>query len=127
MLIEAVVVLCLTNATDSAVFGQVRDGRFKITSARLSGASLTYREPVAQTPFPAVAAGEKGCVTIDALTLAQPRIVLWSGAPIAASDVVVDQEGDAVCLPATHPRVGQRLSFVYRKTLLGQLTCKETR
>jgi hypothetical protein len=127
MLVEAAIVLCLTNATDSAVFGQVRDGRFKTTSAKLSGASLTYREPVAQTPFPAVPAGEKGCVTIDALTLAQPRIVLWTGAPIAASDVVADHEGDAVCLPSAPPRVGQHLTFAYRKTLLGQLTCKETR
>jgi hypothetical protein len=127
MIVEAAVILCLTNATDTAVFGKVRDGRFKTTSAKFSGTSLTYREPLSEAPFPLVAAGEKGCLTIDPMTLIEPRIVLWSGNPIAETDIVADQEGDATCRSAAPPRAGQRLTFVYRKTLLGQLTCKETR
>jgi hypothetical protein len=128
MLLEAAVVLCLTNATDSAVFGLVRDGRFKTTSAKLSGTSLTYREPVAQTPFPAVAAGQTGCATIDALTLAKPR--WWCGRaslrPRRATSSSTSTATPSAARPRTHAS-GQRLTFVYRKSLFGQLTCKETR
>ncbi len=125
MLLEAAVILCLTNATDTAVFGKVRDGRFKTTSAKLSGTSLTYREPLAEAPFPPVAAGQTGCATIDALALARPHLVIWSRQPIV--DTPADFKGDAICRPAAPPRAGQRLTFVYRKSLLGQPTCKETR
>jgi hypothetical protein len=127
MLIEAVVVLCLTNATDTAVFGTVRDGRSRVTSAKLSGTSLTYREPLAQTPFPAVAAGQTGCVNLDAVALAKPMLVVWAGQPVAVGDVAADHKGDALCRPTAPPSAGQRLTFVYRKSLFGQLTCKETR
>ena len=127
MIVEAAIVLCLTNATDTAAFGQVRDGRFKTTSAKLSGNSLTYREPLAQAPFPLVAAGRTECASVDPLALAKPHLVVWSGQPIAASDVVADHKGDATCRPAAQPQAGQRLTFVYRKSLFGQLTCKETR
>jgi hypothetical protein len=127
MLLEAAVVLCLTNATDTAAFGSVRDGRFKTTSAKLSGASLTYREPLAQTPFPIVAAGQTGCADIDAVALAKPQMVVWSGQPAAAGDLPADHHGDALCRPIAPPVAGQRLTFVYRKSLFGRLTCKETR
>ncbi len=127
MLLEAAVVLCLTNATDSAAFGVVRDGRFKTTSAKLAGTSLTYREPLAQTPFPTVAAGQTDCVALDPVTLARPQLVVWTGRPLAATDVPVDHDGDATCRLAAAPRAGQRLTFVYRKSLLGLTTCKETR
>lgn len=125
MLIEAAVVLCLTNATDTAVFGQLRDGRFKTTSARLSGNSLTYREPAAQAPFPSVAAGQTGCATIDAQVLAKPLLALWSRQPIA--DAPAGTKADITCHPSAAPRAGQRLTFAYRKSLTGRLTCKETR
>ena len=127
MLLEAAVVLCLTNATDTAAHGLVHDGRFKTTSAKLSGTSLTYREPVAQIPFPVVAAGQTGCATIDALALAKPQMVIWSGQPAAAGDLPVDRHGDALCRVTAPPRPGQRLTFIYRKSLFGRLTCKETR
>jgi hypothetical protein len=127
MLLEAAVVLCLINATDTAAHGLVRDGRFKTTSARLSGTSLTYREPVAQTPFPTVAARQTGCAEIDAVTLAKPQMVIWSGQPAAAGDLPADHHGDALCRPTATPLPGQRLTFVYRKSLFGRLTCKETR
>lgn len=126
MLLEAAIVLCLTNATDTAAYGQVRDGRFKTTSAKLSGTSLTYREPLAQIPFPAVAAGQTGCVTIDPITLAKPQMVIWSG-QAAAGDLAAVHDGEALCRPTAPPHAGQRLTFVYRKSLFGRLTCKETR
>lgn len=125
MLIEAAVILCLTNATDAAVFGQVRDGRFKTTSAKLSGASLTYREPVAQAPFPSVAAGQTGCASVDVQALAKPLLALWSRRPV--SDAPLATKAEVTCRPSAAPKAGQRLTFVYRQTLLGQLTCKETR
>lgn len=125
MLIEAAVVLCLTNATDADVFGQVRDVRFKTTSAKLSGTHLTYREPLAQAPFPSVAAGQTGCAPIDTQTLAKPLLVLWSRQPVNATPV--GAKAEATCRPSAAPVAGQHLTFVYRKTLLGQLTCKETR
>lgn len=127
MLLEAAVVLCLTNATDMAAHGLVHDGRFKTTSAKLSGTSLTYREPVAQTPFPVVAAGQTGCTTLDAPTLAKLQMVIWSGQPAAAGDLPADRHGDALCRSTATPQPGQRLTFIYRKSLFGRLTCKETR
>lgn len=129
MLLEAAVTLCLTNATDAAVFGLVRDGRFKTTSAKLAGTSLTYREPLAETAFPSVAAGETGCATFDAVTLARPRLVLWTRArlPDPAGGPPPARKGDATCRPAADPQAGQRLTFVYRKTPLGQRKCKESR
>lgn len=91
MLVEAAVVLCLTNATNVAVSGLVRDGRFKTTSAKLEGNSLTYREPLAETPFPAVEAGQTGCANVDGVTLAKPQLVVrpgqsppWSPPPAAS-------------------------------------------
>jgi hypothetical protein len=125
MILEAALVLCLTNATDAAVFGQVRDGRFKTTSAKLSGTSLTYREPVAQAPFPSVAAGQTGCAPIDAQVMAQPLLALWSRQPI--SDAPAGTKADLTCRPSAAAQPGQRLTFVYRKSLTGRLTCKETR
>ena len=129
MIVEAAIVLCLTNATDTAVFGRVRDSRFKTTSAKLSGNSLTYREPLAEAPFPSVAAGQTDCATVDALTLAKPQLVLWSRQPVVdtTTGIPVEHEGDATCRPAAAPQAGQRLTFVYRKSLLGLSTCKETR
>jgi hypothetical protein len=127
MLLEAAVVLCLTNATDAVVSGIVRDGRSKLTSAKLEGTSLTYREPLTETPFPAVAAGQTGCLTVDALALAKPQLVVRSGQPAAVGDVVVDHKSDALCRPTAPPQPGQRLTFLYRKSLFGPLTCKETR
>ena len=91
MLVEAAVVLCLTNATNVAVSGLVRDGRFKTTSARLEGTSLTYREPLVETPFPAVGARQTGCASIEGLALATPQLVVrrasrrpWSRSPTAS-------------------------------------------
>jgi hypothetical protein len=125
MLLEAAAVLCLTNATDAAVFGQVRDSRFKTTSAKLSGTSLTYRQPVGQAAFPAVAAGQTGCAPVDVAALAKPHLMIWSHEP--APDAVAVLKADVVCRPTAPPSAGQRLTFVYRKSLLGQPSCKETR
>jgi len=127
MLVEAAVVLCLTNATNTAVSGLVRDGRSKVTSAKLEGTSLTYREPLNETPFPAVEARQTGCLTLDSLSLAKPQLVIWSGRPLTDGDTIADHEGNALCRPTAPPRAGQRLTFVYRKGLFGQLTCKEIR
>jgi hypothetical protein len=128
MLLEAAVVLCLTNATNLAVSGLVRDGRFKTTSAKLEGNSLTYREPLAETPFPAVEAGQTGCANVEGMTLAKPQLVVRPGqsaAVIAAADG--DRRGDTLCRATRPLKPGERLTFVYRKSLFGQLTCKETR
>jgi len=127
MLLEAAVVLCLTNATDTAAYGLVHDGRFKTTSAKLAGTSLTYREPVAQTPFPVVAAGQTGCTTLDAVTVVKPQMEIWSGQPAIAGDLPADRRGDALCRSTAPTHPGQRLTFIYRKSLFGRLTCKETR
>jgi hypothetical protein len=127
MLLEAAAVLCLTNATSAAVFGQVRDDRFKTTSAKLEGNSLTYRGPLAEEPFPPVAPRQTDCITIDTEVLAKPHLVVWSGQPIVAADIAADRKGGATCRPTTPPQAGQRLTFVYRKSLFGQLSCKETR
>lgn len=128
MLLEAAVVLCLTNATNLAVSGSVRDGRFKTTSAKLEGNSLTYREPLAETPFPSVEAGRTGCASVDGLALAKPQLVVHAGrspAVIAAADGA--RRGDTICRPTRPLKAGERLTFVYRKSLFGPLTCKETR
>jgi len=125
MLVEAAIALCLTNTTDAAVLGVVRDSRFKITSAKLSGASMTYREPLAETPLAAVAPGVTGCTSVDALTLRSASLVVWSArpAPVAPED----RKDDATCPLPVEPLAGQRLTFVYRKSLFGQAQCKETR
>ena len=128
MLVEAAVVLCLTNATNVAVSGLVRDGRFKTTSAKLEGTSLTYREPLVETPFPAVDARQTGCASVEGVALAKPQLVIRAGqspAVIAAADG--DRGGDTICRPTRPLKAGERLTFVYRKSLFGQLTCKETR
>jgi hypothetical protein len=128
MLIEAAAVLCLTNATNVAVSGLVRDGRFKTTSAKLEGTSLNYREPLAETPFPAVGARQTGCASVDGVALATPQLVVWSGqspAVVAAADG--ERRGDTICRPTQPLKAGQRLTFIYRKSFFGQPTCKETR
>ena len=128
MLLEAAVVLCLTNATDLAVSGLVRDGRSKVTSAKLEGNSLTYREPLTETPFPAVEARQTGCANVDGVTLAKPQLVVRAGqsaAVVAAAGG--EHRGDTLCRPTKPLKPGERLTFVYRKSLFGQLTCKETR
>ncbi|MFZ0266633.1 hypothetical protein [Caulobacter sp.] len=128
MLLEAAVVLCLTNATDMAVSGLVRDGRFKTTSAKLEGNSLTYREPLAETPFPAVEAGQTGCASVDGLALAKPQLVVRAGqSPAVIAAANGERRGDTICRPPRPLKAGERLTFVYRKSLFGQLTCKETR
>jgi hypothetical protein len=128
MLLEAAVVLCLTNATNVAVSGLVRDGRFKTTSARLEGTSLNYREPLAETPFPAVDAGQTGCASVDGLALAKPQLVVRPGrSPAVVAAAGGERRGDTICRPTQPLKPGQRLTFVYRKSLFGQLTCKETR
>ena len=128
MLLEAAVVLCLTNATDLAVSGLVRDGRSKLTSAKLEGTSLNYREPLAETPFPAVDAGKTGCANVDGVTLAKPQLVVRPGqsaAVIAAAGG--EHRGDTICRSTRPLKAGERLTFVYRKSFFGPLTCKETR
>ncbi len=127
MLIEAAVVLCLTNATQAAVSGLVRDERAKVTSAKLEGTSLTYRAPLAETAFPAVEAGATGCASVDGLTLAKPQLVVRSGQSPAAVVAAGGKHADTICRPTRPLASGQRLTFVYRKSLFGQLTCKETR
>jgi hypothetical protein len=128
MLVEAAVVLCLTNATNVAVSGLVRDGRFKTTSAKLEGNSLTYREPLAETPFPAVEAGQTGCANVDGVTLAKPQLVVRPGqSPAVVAAAGGEHRGDTLCRPTKPIKAGERLTFVYRKSLFGQLTCKETR
>jgi hypothetical protein len=125
MLVEAAVILCLSNTTDAAVLGLVRDGRFKTTSAKLSGASMTYREPLAEMPLPPVAPGATGCASVDAVTLGAASLVVWSARPTQAAPE--DRKDDATCPLPVEPVAGQRLTFVYRKSLLGQAQCKETR
>lgn len=125
MLVEAAVILCLTNTTDAAVLGLVRDGRFKTTSAKLSGASMTYREPLAEVSLPAVAPGVTGCASVDAVTLGAGSLVVWSARPTQAAPE--DRKDHATCPLPVEPVAGQRLTFVYRKSLLGQAQCKETR
>jgi hypothetical protein len=128
MLVEAAVVLCLTNATNVAVSGLVRDARFKTTSARLEGTSLNYREPLAETPFPAVDAGQTGCASVDGLALAKPQLVVRPGqSPAVVAAAGGERRGDTICRPTQPLKAGERLTFVYRKSLFGQLTCKETR
>jgi hypothetical protein len=128
MIVEAAVVLCLTNATNVAVSGLVRDSRFKTTSAKLEGTSLNYREPMAETTFPAVEAGQTGCASIDGLALAKPRLVVRSGqSPAVIAATGGERRGDTVCVPTQPLTAGDRLTFVYRKNVLGLLTCKETR
>jgi hypothetical protein len=123
MLLEAAVVLCLTNATDMAVSGSVRDGRSKLTSAKLEGTSLTYREPLAETPFPAVDAGRTGCADVDGLVLSRPQLVIRGGRSVGGGQ----HRGDTVCRPTRPLKAGERLTFIYRKSFLGPLTCKEIR
>jgi len=128
MLVEAAVVLCLTNATNLAVSGLVRDGRFKTTSARLEGTSLTYREPLVETPFPAVGARQTGCASIEGLALATPQLVVRPGqSPAVVAVADGERRGDTICRPTQPLQAGERLTFVYRKSLFGQLTCKEIR
>ena len=83
MFAGAALVLCLTNATDVVANGQLRDGRTKTTSAQLPGASLTYREPVAQHALPTVAPGRTECASFDPAPLTRPQLVVWSAAPVA--------------------------------------------
>ncbi|MEJ2816544.1 MULTISPECIES: hypothetical protein [unclassified Caulobacter] len=123
MLIEAAVVLCLTNATETAVSGLVRDGRSKLTSAKLEGTSLNYREPLAETPFPAVDAGQTGCADVDGMTLAKPQLVIRGGQSVGGGQ----HHGETICRPTRPLKPGERLTFIYRKSFLGPLTCKETR
>jgi hypothetical protein len=123
MLLEAAVVLCLTNATDMAVSGLVRDGRSKLTSAKLEGTSLNYREPLAETPFPAVDAGQTGCANVDGMVLAKPQLVVRGGRSVGGGE----HHGDTVCRPTRPLKAGERLTFVYRKSFFGPLTCKEIR
>lgn len=123
MIVEAAVILCLTNATDMAVSGRVRDGRSKVTSAKLEGTSLTYREPLAETPFPAVNAGQTGCANVDGVALAKPQLVVRGGRSVGGGE----HRGDTICRPTQPLQAGQRLTFVYRKSFLGPLTCKEIR
>lgn len=123
MLLEAAVVLCLTNATDVAVSGLVRDGRSKVTSAKLEGTSLNYREPLAETPFPAVDARQTGCSSIDGLALTKPQLVVRGGRSVGGGE----HRGDTVCRPTQPLKAGERLTFVYRKSFFGPLTCKEIR
>lgn len=123
MLIEAAVVLCLTNATDTAVSGLVRDGRSKLTSAKLEGTSLNYREPLAETAFPAVDAGQTGCADVDGMTLAKPQLVIRGGQSVGGGG----HHGETICRPTRPLKPGERLTFIYRKSFLGPLTCKETR
>lgn len=123
MLLEAAIVLCLTNATDTAAYGQVRDGRFKTTSAKLEGTSLNYREPLVETPFPAVEAGQTGCANVDGAALAKPQLVIHDGRSVGGGQ----HRGDTICRPTRPLKAGERLTFVYRKSFLGPLTCKEIR
>ncbi len=123
MLLEAAVVLCLTNATDLAVSGLVRDGRSKLTSAKLEGTSLNYREPLAEAPFPAVDAGKTGCADVDGVALAKPQLVIRGGRSLGGGQ----HRGDTICRPTRPLKAGERLTFVYRKSFFGPLTCKETR
>ncbi|KQY35007.1 hypothetical protein ASD21_21465 [Caulobacter sp. Root1455] len=122
MLLEAAIVLCLTNATDTAVSGLVRDGRFKTTSAKLEGTSLTYRAPLVETPFPAVDARQTGCANVEGLTPAKPQLVIHGGS--VGGD---RRRGDTICRPTRPLKAGERLTFVYRKSFFGPLTCKEIR
>jgi len=126
MIIEAAVTLCLTNATSMAVSGLVRDDRFKTTSAKLEGNHLTYREPLAETPFPAVEAGKTGCADVDG-AIARPLLVIRAGQSPAAVAVAGGKHADTVCRPTQALKAGERLTFVYRKSFLGPLTCKEIR
>jgi hypothetical protein len=106
----------------------VRDARFKTTSARLEGTSLNYREPLAETPFPAVDAGQTGCASVDGLALAKPQLVVRPGqSPAVVAAAGGERRGDTICRPTQPLKAGERLTFVYRKSLFGQLTCKETR
>ncbi|MBO9709892.1 MAG: hypothetical protein J7521_16955 [Caulobacter sp.] len=125
MLAEAAVILCLTNATDAVAFGQVRDSRFKSTTARLAEAAMTYREPVAQTPFPTLKPGQTDCVPVEARSFDRPLLEVWTALPdtVAASD----RKDDAICRLPDAVAPGQKVSFTYRKGLLGQSLCKETR
>jgi hypothetical protein len=127
MIVEAAVILCLTNATDSAVSGLVRDGRFKTTSAKLEGTRLNYRQPLAETPFPAVEAGQTGCANVDGVALAKPQLVVRAGQSPAAVAAAGGKHGDTICRPTRPLKPGERLTFIYRKSLFGPLTCKETR
>jgi hypothetical protein len=127
MFAEAAVTLCLTNATAVAVSGMVRDDRSKLTSTKLEGSSLTYREPLAETPFPAVDTGQTGCASLADLALTKPQLVVRPGRSPAAIAAAGGKQADTICSP-THPlKAGQRLTFLYRKSLLGLTTCKETR
>ena len=123
MFAGAALVLCLTNATDVVANGQLRDGRTKTTSAQLPGASLTYREPVAQHALPTVAPGRTECASFDPAPLTRPQLVVWSAAPVDADKA----RDDAACALPEPLAAGQKLTFIYRKTLLGQVQCKESR
>ena len=127
MLIAAAVTLCLTNATPAAVSGLVRDERAKVTAAKLEGTSLTYREPLVETPFPAVEAGQTGCAPVEGQSLVRPQLVVRAGQSPAAIAAAGGKHADTICRAARPLKPGERLTFIYRKTLLGQLTCKETR
>ena len=128
MIVEAAVILCLTNATDVAVAGMLRDGRFKTTSAKLEGTRLNYREPLAETPFPAVDPGQTGCASVDGVVLAKPQLVVRPGqSPAVIAAAGGQRRGETICRPTRPLKPGQRLTFIYRKSLFGQLTCKETR
>jgi hypothetical protein len=80
MLLEAAVVLCLTNATDTAVSGLVRDGRFKTHLGQAVGdqpelSRTPGRDAVPRRWRPARPAAP----TIDGVALAKPQLVVWSG------------------------------------------------
>jgi hypothetical protein len=127
MLLEAAVTLCLTNTTPAAVSGLVRDARSKLTSAKLEGTSLNYREPLAETPFPAVEPGKTSCADIDGKAMTKPTLVVRSGQSPAVVAVAGGKHADTICRPPHPVQAGQKLTFVYRKSLFGQRTCKETR
>jgi hypothetical protein len=128
MFAEAAVTLCLTNATAVAVSGMVRDDRSKVTSAKLEGSSLTYREPLTETPFPAVDAGRTGCASVGDVALSKPQLVIRPGqSPAAVAAAGGEHRGDTICRPTRPLKAGERLTFIYRKSLLGPMTCKETR
>jgi hypothetical protein len=70
-----------------------------------------------------VESGQTGCAEVDGVTLAKPQLVIRGGQSVGGGQ----HRGDTICRPTRPLSAGERLTFVYRKSFLGPLTCKETR